>query len=129
MFRQLTEHDPLNVFRWSELAVALESAGRLADAEQVLGRVLDLNPSYSGASCTLGDVLLEEHKPSAALAIMRKEADPASRWCVADALWALGRRQEADALLAMATAKYADSQAYRFAGSYALRDEKDAAFR
>ncbi len=128
LFRQMTQRDPLNVFRWYQFAVTLWSAGRLTEAEHVMQRVLELNPGYAYAYCTLGELLLEEHKPDAALTVMRQETDQDSRWCTTEALWALGHRQEADALLAQATATYAKSQAYEFAGSYALRGDKDAAF-
>ena len=43
-------------------------------------------------------------------------------------LWALGRRPEADALLAGIKAKYGDLMAYDLAGRYAIRNDKDEAF-
>jgi serine/threonine-protein kinase len=60
---------------------------------------------------------------------MREEPDQDERWRVADALWAIGRRSEADTLLAKATSKFASSRAYWFARSYALRNDKDEAFK
>ena len=42
---------------------------------------------------------------------------------------ALGRRTDADALLTEAGAKYADTQAVQIARSYALRGDKDEAFK
>jgi adenylate cyclase len=77
----------------------------------------------------LGYVLLAEKKPDAALAIMKEETDPDSQWCTADALWALGRRADADAVLVEAKTKYANSQAVGLADSYALRNESDEAFK
>jgi hypothetical protein len=41
----------------------------------------------------------------------------------------LGQRPEADALLTEAQSKYGDSHAYGIADSYALRDQKDEAFK
>jgi len=128
LFRRLTQHDPLNAFRWYQLANTLWSAGRLTEAEDTMHSVLELNPSYPGAHCGFGEVLLDEHKPDAALAIMNQEADQDSRWCVTDALWALGRRAEADGLLAEAKAKYAHTQANGLADSYALRNNNNEAF-
>ena len=49
--------------------------------------------------------------------------------CMADAFWALGRRADADGLLEQAKTKYGSAQAYSIAGSYALRGEKDEAFK
>lgn len=43
---------------------------------------------------------------------MREEPDQDERWRMADALWVIGRRSEADALLAEATNKFASSKAY-----------------
>ena len=59
----------------------------------------------------------------------REETDEASRpICLADALWVLGQRSEANALLREAQTKYGSTHAYGIAESYALRDEKDEAF-
>jgi hypothetical protein len=60
---------------------------------------------------------------------MREEPDESNRWQMADALWSLGHVSDADALLAEATSKYAGSKAYWFARSYALRDNKEEAFK
>jgi hypothetical protein len=48
---------------------------------------------------------------------------------LADALWVLGQRPEANALLREAQTKYGSTHAYSIAESYALRDEKDEAFK
>jgi TolB-like protein len=127
--RQLVQRDPLIGGRLEDLATALWMANRLPEAQRTLRHLLELNSSYAWGHCLLGWVLLEARKPDAALAIMRQEADRDSQWCVADALWALGRRTEADAFLAEAKAKYADTQAYQITQSYALRGDKDEAFK
>lgn len=127
--RQATIRDPLNPDWWDYLDTALQFAGRLPEAEKAARNVLEINPGYSGARCALGDVLIAEKKPQVALAIMNDEPDPDDRWCAADALWALGRRSEADALLAEAKSKYANSQAISIAQAYALRNDKDEAFK
>ncbi len=127
--RQLVQSDPLSASRLEDLATAFWFANRLPEAESTWRHLLELNSSYAWGHCLLGWVLLDAHKPDAALAIMREEADRDSQWCVADALWALGRRTEADAFLAEAKAKHADAQALQIAQSYALRGEKDEAFK
>jgi adenylate cyclase len=127
--RQATIRDPLNADWWDYLDTALQFAGRLLEAEKAARNVVEINPGNSGAHCTLGEVLLAEGKLEAALATMNDEADPADRWCTADALWALGRRSEADAVLADAKGKYANSQAVNLAASYAIRNDTDEAFK
>jgi tetratricopeptide (TPR) repeat protein len=123
--RQGVQRDPLSAGRLEDLAIVLWWANQFPEAESTLRHLLELNSSFSGAHCELGEVLLFEHRADAALAIMSEETDQDGKWCVANALWALGRRTEADALLAEAKAKYGDTQALGFAQSYARRGEKD----
>jgi TolB-like protein/Tfp pilus assembly protein PilF len=130
LFRQLAEGDPLDASSREFVGWALFWADRLTEAETAFRGVLELNPSYAGARCALGEILLATRRPDAALAMAREETDEASRpICMADALWVLGRRAEAKALLTEAQAKYGDAHAYGIAESYALRDEKDEAFK
>jgi TolB-like protein/tetratricopeptide (TPR) repeat protein len=127
--RQKVQRDPLNGVWIEDLAIALWMANRLPEAESTLRHLLELNPSFAWAHCDLGWILLSEHRPEAALAIMNEENDQDSKWCIADALYALGRRAESDALLAEAKAKHADAQAVLIAQSYAMRGDKEQAFR
>jgi hypothetical protein len=46
-----------------------------------------------------------------------------------DVLWALGQHTEADTLLVDVKAKYGESQAFVIAERFAVRNEKDEAFR
>jgi TolB-like protein len=129
-FRVIEERDPLNAENLSNLASAYFAGDRLPDAERTLRDQLALDPSYAGAHCFLGEVLLAESRPGEALAVMNEEPDEASRLtCLPDALWRLGRRKEADTLLAEASNKYSDSGAYTLAQSYAMRNDKDLAFK
>ena len=127
--RQLVQSDPFNAGHLEDLAFALWIANRLPEAESTFRHLLELNSSYAVAHCELGQLLLSEHRADAALAIMSEEADQDSKWCVADAMWALGHRTEADALLAEAKAKHADTQALEIADAYAMRGDKDEAFK
>jgi serine/threonine protein kinase/tetratricopeptide (TPR) repeat protein len=127
-FREVAKRDPLSAGALADLMFALQSAGRLAEAESVGHSLLDLDPTYSGAHCNFGQVLLDAQKSAEALAIMSEEADADSRWCTADALWALGRSAEADAQFSAAMSKYSDTQAMSFAESYARRNDKEQAF-
>jgi adenylate cyclase len=127
--RQVVQRNPLSGSRLEDLAVALWFANRLPEAESTFRHLLELDSSFAGAHCELGQILLSERRPDAALAMMSEEANQDSKWCVTDALWALGRRTDADAFLAEARAKHADTQALPIAQSYALRGDKDEAFK
>jgi TolB-like protein/Flp pilus assembly protein TadD len=130
LFQQIADSDPLDARARASVGWALFWAGRLPDAESAVRTVLELNPSFAGAHCDLGEVLLAERRPDAALAIAREETDEASRSiCLADALWVLGQHSAADASLRDAQTKYGGTRAYSIAESYAQRDEKDEAFK
>ena len=130
VFAALAERDPLDATARAFVGWALFWADRLPEAEAAFRSLLELNPSYAGAHCSLSEVLLSQHNPDAAIVIARQETDEASRLqCTADALWALGQRPEADALLQQAQSKYGNTLAYGIAESYAARGDKDAAFR
>jgi TolB-like protein len=129
LFRLATQRDPLNPNAVFGLANALFDADRQPEAESTVRRFWELNPSAADLHCLLGWILLAQHKPDAALAAMSEESEPDSRWCKTDALWALGRRAEADTLLAEAKEKFAGTRAYSLAQSYARRNEKDEAFK
>jgi TolB-like protein/Flp pilus assembly protein TadD len=124
------ESNPLDPAGLYSLANALVAANRLPEAERTARSLVELHPDFFGAKCLLGDVLLLEQKPDAALTVMREEADEGVRLtCMPDALWALGLREDADAMLATAKSKYADSFAAVLAGSYAMRGDPDEAFK
>jgi TolB-like protein len=65
IMRKAVELDPLDSWTLGWLAHTLESANRLAEAEQVARQLLELNSGYAGAHCSLGEILLEEHNPDA----------------------------------------------------------------
>jgi len=129
MLQELTQIDPLDEWGLWVLTFGLSAADRLPEAERAARSLVELKPGAGGVHCSLGEVLLAERKPDEALAVMSDETDLDTRWCTTDALWALGRRAESDALLEEATRKYASSQAIGVAESYALRNDKDAAFK
>jgi adenylate cyclase len=130
LYRQAVKRDPLNM-RWLEsLWGAFMLADRFSEAESTVGEMLAINPGHYGAHCDLGYALLARQKPNAALATMSEESDKDARSsCTASALWALGRRTESDALLAKAKAGYAGTGALNIAVLYALRNDKDEAFK
>jgi TolB-like protein/Flp pilus assembly protein TadD len=130
IFQLIAERDPLNAVLLDHLASAYFARDRLSEAERTLRDLLALDPSYAGAHCDLGEVLLARNQSDAALAVMSEEPDEASRLtCLPNAMWILGRRKEADALLVEAASKYSDSGAYALAASYAMRNDRDQAFK
>jgi TolB-like protein/Tfp pilus assembly protein PilF len=130
LLRRNVARDPLNPLALSWLASSLYAEGNFEEAGSVWRQVLEINPDYSGAHCALGEVLLAQHQPNAALAVMSKEPEERQRMaCKTDALWALGRHTEADTLLAQVQDRFPDTMAYSIAQTYALRNDKDAAFK
>jgi TolB-like protein/Tfp pilus assembly protein PilF len=128
--RKSVDRDPLNPQLWNDLVFALWGADQLLDAERAARTVLELSPQFAGGHCALGHLLLDQHALDEAVATMHAEPDEPSRLaCLPDALWALGRHTEADAMLADAQSKYANVSAISFAGSYARRSDTDAAFK
>jgi TolB-like protein/Flp pilus assembly protein TadD len=130
ILERIVERNPLSTYQLEWLAEFYFASDRLPEAERTLRDLLALDPSFAGAHCDLGEVLLARNQPDAALAVMSEEPDEGNRLtCLPDAMWKLGRRKEADALLVEAASKYSDSGAYGFAASYAMRNDKDQAFK
>jgi adenylate cyclase len=130
LFRQAAEVNPLDIWTLAWMANGMYANNKLAEAEKTFGRILELQPEIAGTYCPLGRILLADHKPAAALDAMRKEPDEANRLtCMPSALWALGRREEADTMLAQAEEKYQASAAYGLAYCYVFRGERDKAFK
>jgi TolB-like protein/Flp pilus assembly protein TadD len=128
--RRNIERDPLDTLALSWLADSLYAVGNLEEPARIYRQILEISPNFAGARCALGEILLAQHQPDAALAMMSRESDENSRMtCLPDALWVLGRRGEADALLDQVQKKFPDSLAYSLAQSYALRNDKEAAFK
>jgi serine/threonine-protein kinase len=127
--RKLVDRNPLDPDAWMALYIALIRANRLTEAKAAARTFQDLNPRAAFAHVTLGLVLLYQHNPNEALQEMGKETDEALRLVFSSqVLWELGRRTEADELLARAKASYGDTAAFMIAGRYAIRNEKDEAF-
>jgi TolB-like protein len=128
--RQATIRDPLNALGWDYLATALQFAGRLPEAEKAARSELEINPSAEGAYCGLGEILMAEHELDAAMTEMSEESDADTRMsCMTDLFWTMGRRTESDAMLEQLKAKFANSQAVGIAENFALRNDKDNAYK
>jgi tetratricopeptide (TPR) repeat protein len=123
-------HDPLEIWNYNALNNAYYLAGRLKEAEGPLRTALDLNPTASSLHASFGYLLLVRGEATAALAEIEKEPDEAVRAAVLPiALDALGRRPEADRILADAERRFGSSFAWQFALVHASRKDADGAFR
>jgi len=129
LLKQALALDPLHPWWYVRLAQNLRDLGRYKEAEEALGKALDLNQRDDWIHETWGEVYLARGRPQEALAEMEKE--PAGFFHdlgMALADHALGRHQESDAALATLIARYPNDCAYQIAQVYAYRGEADRAF-
>jgi TolB-like protein/DNA-binding winged helix-turn-helix (wHTH) protein len=121
--------DPLCA-TWHELLGQMRyRAGRLAEAQAELHKVLDLSPTYAEGYFFLGQILLAQGNAAAALAAMQREVPETGRDTgLAIAYHALGRRAESDTALARQTKDHENDTAYEIAQAHAYRAEFDEAF-
>src|SRR5216684_3251372 len=128
--RQALVNDPLNPQIHWDLGTTLYRAGRFAAAETEYRKLIELAPDYAWARAYLAKTLLAEGKPEAALAMAEEESDEANRLDILPiVLHAAGRQAEADEALKALIAKFADSDAYFVAMTYAYRDDHDLALQ
>ncbi len=129
LLNQALALDPLHPWWYVRLAQNLRDLGRYKEAEEALGKALDLNQRDDWIHETWGEVYLAQGRPQEALAEMEKE--PAGFFHdlgMALADHALGRHQESDAALATLIARYPNDCAYQIAQVYGYRGEADRAF-
>ncbi len=123
------ERDPLDPIGLFNLGLAYYFADRLEAAAAQLRRVLQLSPDYRGAHYRLGTIALRQGQRETALAEFEREPDPEFRIKGrALALFALGRRDEADAALEALIDGWGDQWPSEVAQVYAYRGDVDAAF-
>jgi TolB-like protein/Tfp pilus assembly protein PilF len=121
--------DPfLTVALWS-LGTAQYGAGRFADADATYRRLLKIAPDYFNGRSFLGKTLLAEGKPDGGLAMLQLANDNARQVFLPIVLQAAGRQAESDEALTSLIAKFADTQAYYVAMTYAYRGDRNLAFR
>jgi TolB-like protein/Flp pilus assembly protein TadD len=121
--------DPLDPNAYAMLSLIQYGRGRLEEAEAAIRRRLEISPNAFG-HYWLGNVLLTRSQPDAALAEMLKVKDEAYRLSgSAMAFFALGRKAESDAALALMVKSQADHDPFHTALVYAFRGESDEAFK
>jgi TolB-like protein/predicted Zn-dependent protease len=105
-------------------------SGQLAEAEQSFRRALQIRPEYDVDDYFLGEALMLQGHPEAALAEFRKAtADDGRAVGSAMAYFAAGRKGESDAQLAVAIRQNASDWPQGIASVYAFRGENDQAFK
>jgi adenylate cyclase len=104
-------------------------AGRLAEAEAMERRVLEINPTFeSGVPSILVSILLARGRPDEALALAQR-APTEHAMDLVTVYYALGRKADSDALLTSYTRDHAGDDAFSIAEAHASRGESDEAFR
>jgi TolB-like protein/tetratricopeptide (TPR) repeat protein len=122
--------DPLDYWNYFAAGLAGYTSGRLAEGEELFRRAIALNDRAGAVHATFARLLIMSGKTREALEEVRRETAPAWRALAEPlALDALGRRQEADVLLARGEALYGDAYASQIALIYATRNDPDNAIK
>jgi len=127
---QALELDPLNAESWERLADNRFYAGQLDDATADIRKALELNPDTWGSPIILSEIYLLQGRPQDALRESERIQFAGFRIRTsAIAYYALGREKESDASLKELIEKYHASAACSIATVYALRNQRDEAFK
>ena len=122
--------DPLNSGTYTALSYVQLSRGQSAEAEAALRRALEISATSSRVHYILGIVLLVRGESQAALTEMLKEKDKGvSLAGSAMAYFAMGRKADSDAALALMLKSEADHHPFYIAKIYAFRGETGEAFK
>jgi tetratricopeptide (TPR) repeat protein len=123
------ELDPLDVGGYYWLSKAQLQRGRLAEAEAAIRRALEIAPRFIFGPYSLGGVLLARNQPEAALAAFLDEPIEVARLNgSAMAYFAMGRKADSSAALALLATKYANYP-FGIAEVYAFRGESNEALK
>ena len=128
--RHAVELDPLSTVTQGNLARVLFYAGKLDEADAAARKAADLQPA--GASSHRWQVLIAAQRGDGKTALREAQLEPDEgyrRFELAVAQYVVGDREAADAALADLMAKAREGFAYQIAEVYAVRGEKDKAFK
>jgi TolB-like protein len=129
-YRRSLELDPLEMRTRAHLVFLLETAGRTQEARAEANAALAISPSATKLRFTMGMLELAAGHTDAARGFVDQESAPWYRLTgqaiVSDAQ---KRTADADAALKQLIDTYADSAAVQIAEVYAMRNDRDAAFR
>jgi len=129
LYNEVFALDPLYAGLHWGLGIISYRTERLTLAEAEARKILEISPTYNGGHYFLGQMLLAEGRPDAALAEMQNETPEGGRYAgLAIVNYAMKRNAEADAALAQATKAYAANWPCAIAAIHAYRGEFDQAF-
>jgi TolB-like protein/Flp pilus assembly protein TadD len=122
--------DPQNAGGYVMLGSAYRFAGRPDDGLASYQQAEKLSPRYVTLHDSMSDVLRAKGRFEEALAEAKKEEHPVwGQTALAKAYYALGRKAESDAALAVVERDDPVGAAFNIAYVYAVRGEKDLAFQ
>lgn len=128
-YRRAIAVDPLNSVAYADYGLVLQYAGRNEEAKAAFLKALEISPEMVRIHCMLGEILLAQSQPQAALSEMEKEKHQAFHlYGVALAYHALGRNKDADASLADLIRKLSAVAPFQIAEVYAFRGDANRAF-
>jgi len=128
--KKTIELDPLNTLHYFNLGLYYWMNKDYAKAEANLNKYLLLSPNSSFGNNMMGQVLINMGHPEKALEFIEKDTDPfwnLYRKCMA--FYAMGKTQEANALLKQFVADWGHDSWPNIAHLYAFRGEKDNSFK
>jgi TolB-like protein/Tfp pilus assembly protein PilF len=131
MSEQALALDPLDINIMTVLGQAYLNNGDPAPAERVFRRERELAPARKGVDFRLGSALLMLGKPKEALELMENEVggdDDSRQWVRAMVYPALGRKPQADAIMAALDEDPRTLTPLDIAEAHATRGEIDLAF-
>ena len=127
--RESVAHDPLNVIHQTNLAGDLYGLGRYDEAETVLRRALEIQPSAAQIHFALALIHIQRGQHDAALKEARLESGAMyRRMGIALAEAARGDQAAADEALRIMIAEQAQENPWRIAVVYAFRREPEKMF-
>jgi adenylate cyclase len=121
--------DPLRPISYLNLGNILTHAGRMAEANHYLRKVLEIDPEFQRAHMYIGRNYLMTKKIDSALNEMQLETMEVFRtFGLALAYHAAGRKKDADSTLELFVKNYGAQWSYLLAELYAFRQQKNEAF-
>ena len=129
MLRHAVELDPLSSGAYDNLGFAYYCSGQFSEAESALRKALELNPQSTLPRYRLARLFLIQGRLRESLEEAKKISDPAySRQALTLVYHALGRNEEAEAILSEITATDQSHGAYQIAQVYGYWGQADKAF-
>lgn len=128
--RRVLLQDPLSAAFWHNLGLTCHSAGILDESENSFRKALEIVPQRFVSCALLALVIAEQGRGEEALAQVMSEPDEFWRtWAQAIIFHLLGKTAESDERLQRVLNDYSAGNAYQVAEIYAMRDEKNDAFK